>query len=67
MESEQFWLVLLSGIVIGMLFSMGLRWIGGKVLGKPRVDRKASLESDPTQTNDQPAPELKGRGRSGSK
>ena len=50
MEGEQFWLVLLSGVVIGMLLSIGLRWTGKKLLGKPRSNKKTSPESNPTET-----------------
>jgi len=29
---SDFWLTLVSGVVIGLLLSMSLRWIGGKLL-----------------------------------
>lgn len=32
MVANEFWLVLLSGVVMGLLFSMSLRWLGGKLL-----------------------------------
>ena len=67
MESDQFWLVLVSGIVIGMLLSMGARWLGRKLLGKSRANQEAFPESNPTQTTDQTAPNLKGRRSSDSK
>ncbi len=33
METNGFLFTLLSGVVIGMLLSTSLRWIGGKLLG----------------------------------
>ncbi|MBA7507641.1 hypothetical protein ES706_06361 [subsurface metagenome] len=32
MGANEFWLVLLSGVVMGMLLSMSLRWIGRRLL-----------------------------------
>jgi len=32
MITSEFWLILVSGVVIGLLLSMSLRWIGGKLL-----------------------------------
>lgn len=58
MEGEQFWFVLVSGIVIGMLLSMGSRWIGRKLLGKPHKNGEVSPESNLIQTADQQAPDL---------
>ena len=49
MEGDQFWLVLLSGIVIGMLFSAGLRWMGGKLLGRTDKNKTASPDSNVSQ------------------
>ncbi len=33
METSEFVLILLSGVVIGMLLSTSLRWVGRKLLG----------------------------------
>ncbi|MFB0556955.1 MAG: hypothetical protein ACETVW_03765 [Dehalococcoidia bacterium] len=32
MDLSQFWLILLSGVAIGLLLSMSLRWIGRRLL-----------------------------------
>ncbi len=32
MEANEFWLVLVSGVVIGLLLSMSIRWIGRRLL-----------------------------------
>ena len=32
MAANEFWLILVSGVVVGLLLSMSLRWIGGKLL-----------------------------------
>ena len=32
MAANEFWLILVSGVVMGLLLSMSLRWIGGKLL-----------------------------------
>ena len=32
METSEFWLVLISGVVIGLLLSMSMRWIGRRLL-----------------------------------
>ena len=32
MEASQFWLILLIGVAMGLLLSIALKWIGGKLL-----------------------------------
>jgi hypothetical protein len=32
MEASQFWLILLSGVAVGLLLGMSLRWLGRKLL-----------------------------------
>ncbi|UCH42599.1 MAG: hypothetical protein JSW16_07265 [Dehalococcoidales bacterium] len=32
MAATDFWLVLLSGVAIGLMLSISLRWVGGKLL-----------------------------------
>ena len=34
MGTDDFWLTLLIGVALGMLFIIALRWIGGKLLGR---------------------------------
>ena len=43
MVTSEFWLILVSGVVVGLLLSMSLRWIGGKLLtGNHRKERGAA-------------------------
>ena len=56
MESEQFWLVLLIGIVIGMLFSTGLRWLGGKLQGRNGKNKTESPDSNVSQDTNRRSP-----------
>jgi len=36
-EASEFWLVLLMGVVIGMLLSMAMRWVGRKLLARQKA------------------------------
>jgi len=49
MNGYDFWLTLVSGVVLGMLFSMLLRWIGRKL--SPRMREKQ--EAMPTKEGQQ--------------
>lgn len=46
MGGTDFWLILLSGVAIGLMLSISLRWIGGKLLtgnlrkGRSDIGRK---------------------------
>jgi len=41
MTGYDFWLTLVCGVVLGMLFSMALRWIGRKLSPRIRERREA--------------------------
>ncbi len=46
METSEFLLILLSGVVIGMLLSISLRWIGRKLLGSTNHKKGGDIIKD---------------------
>ena len=55
MATSEFWLILLSGVVIGMLLSMSLRWIGRKLLSGNRQKEGADAKGGEAKDSSSPA------------
>ena len=45
MAGMDFWLILLSGVAIGLMLSISLRWIGGKLLAGNLREGSSDIDS----------------------